>query len=96
MGSVFSKLVLIAFSLRPAQSLQAGFLLTRGDHSWFGFGWIYLNPLVWYPEWDVDYGVPLGPMTIVGNVASRNWTKISVALDLESLEATFHPSNPGG
>ena len=68
----------------------AGFLLTRGDHSWFGFGWIYRHPLVWYPEWDVDYGVPLGPMTIDGNVASRKWTKISVALDLNTFEATFH------
>jgi len=64
----------------------AGFLLTRGEHSWFGFGWIYRNPL----EWDVDYGVPLGPMTIEGNVASRKWTKISVALDLDTFEASFH------
>ena len=70
------------------ESLTA-FLLTRGDHAWFGFGWIATQPLVWYPEWDVDYGVPLGPMTIDGNVASQNWTKISVALDLESFEATF-------
>ena len=67
----------------------AGFLLTRGDHWWMGFGWIATNSPIYYPEWDVDYGVPLGPMTVEGNVATRQWTKISVRLNLDTMEADF-------
>ena len=67
----------------------AGFLLTRGDHWWMGFGWIATHSPIYYPEWDVDYGVPLGPMTVKGSVATRKWTKISVSLNLDTMEADF-------
>ena len=70
----------------------AGFLLTRGPHSWMGFSWIATHPLVWHPEWDVDYGEPLGPMTIRDGVATRKWSKISTSLDLETFDATFTPN----
>jgi hypothetical protein len=69
----------------------AGFLLTRGPHSWMGFSLIATHPLVWYPEWDVDYGEPLGPMAIHNGIATRQWSKISVSLDLATLDATFTP-----
>jgi len=70
----------------------AGFLLTRGPHSWMGFSWIATHPLVWYPEWDVDFGEPLGPMTTTNGVATRQWSKISTSLNLSSFDATFTPT----
>jgi hypothetical protein len=69
----------------------AAFLLGRGPHAWMGHGWIYVNPPIWFPEWDVDYGVPLNNMSFVGGVATRDWTKFTVALDTETFEATFTP-----
>ena len=70
----------------------AGFLLTRGDHWWMGFGWIATNNPIWFPEWDVEYGVPLGPMIIEGSVATRKWSNISVSLDMETMQADFIPT----
>ena len=39
--------------------------------------------------WQVDYGEPLGPMRIEGNVARRSWSKYDVSLDCSSFTATF-------
>ena len=62
-----------------ARELDAMVNLPQGPHSWMGYSWIATHPLVWHPEWDVDYGVPLGPMTIHNGVASRQWSKISTS-----------------
>jgi hypothetical protein len=78
----------------------AAFLLTRGDHAWFGHGFIGNNLPVWFPEWSVDYGAPLGPMEInqvngtggsMATVATRSWSKFDISLNLDTYEATFHP-----
>ena len=54
-----------------------------------GHGWIYVNPPIWFPEWDFDYVIPLNNMSFVGGVATRNWSKFTVALDTDTFEATF-------
>lgn len=69
----------------------AAFLLTRGAHAFMGHGWIANSPAVWFPDWDVDFGEPLGPMSIEGNVARRSWTNFDIALDCDSFVATFDP-----
>ena len=68
----------------------AAFLLARGPHSWMGHGWIAGANPIWYPEWDLDYGEPLGPLKWVGAKASRSWSKMNVSLDCASFEAEFH------
>jgi len=78
----------------------AAFLLTRGDHAWFGHGFIGNNHPVWFPEWSVDYGTPLAPMEInqvnrtdggVAMIATRPWSKFDISLNLDTYEATFLP-----
>ena len=39
----------------------------------------------------VDYGEPLGPMRIEGNVARRSWSNYEVSLDCSTFTATFDP-----
>ena len=68
----------------------AAFLLARGPHAWMGHGWIADSTPVWFPDWDVDFGVPLGPMVWHDNVVSRNWTNFQVQLDCNTFEATFN------
>jgi hypothetical protein len=67
----------------------AAFLLARGLHAWMGHGWIASSPAVWFPDWDVDFGEPLGPLTIEGNVARRSWSNFDVALNCDTFTATF-------
>jgi hypothetical protein len=54
-----------------------------------GHGWIAGQHPKWYPEWDVDFGVPMGPMKVEGDVMTRAWSKFNVSLDCGSFEATF-------
>ena len=68
----------------------ASFLLTRGPHAWFGNGWIASKEPLWFDEFDVDYGEPLGQMQISGTVATRQWSKMNVSLDCSSYEANFN------
>ena len=64
--------------------------LTRGDYAWFGHGWISTATPVWYPEWDMDLGVPIGPMVDAGEgVFTRKWSKGNVALDCTTYRAEF-------
>eukprot|EP01052_Picozoa_sp_SAG31_P018107 SAG31_NODE_1268_length_9068_cov_6.241164_8_plen_1170_part_00 len=83
------------------QQNLANFLMTRGAYSFMsvcGSGDCYIRPdgkgagsmPPWFPEWDLDYGVPLGGMrrTTSGNFA-RNWSKCTVSLDCNQLKATF-------
>eukprot|EP01050_Picozoa_sp_SAG11_P004927 SAG11_NODE_328_length_10690_cov_25.464357_4_plen_928_part_00 len=83
------------------QQNLANFLMTRGAYSFMsvcGPGDCYIRPdgkgagsmPPWFPEWDLDYGVPLGGMrrTTSGNFA-RNWSKCTVSLDCNQLKATF-------
>eukprot|EP00035_Acanthoeca_spectabilis_P035937 m.36985 g.36985 ORF g.36985 m.36985 type:complete len:346 (+) comp7631_c0_seq2:1415-2452(+) len=71
----------------------AGFLIARGPHAWFGHGWIAAAHPEWFPEWNVDYGVPLEPAAVQnGSVFSRQWSNFTVALDCASFEATFSPT----
>ena len=37
----------------------------------------------------VDYGEPVSPMRIEGNVARRSWSNYEVALDCSTFTATF-------
>ena len=67
----------------------AVFLLIRGPHSWMGHGWIAGANPIWYPEWDLDYGVPIGPLVWEGAKATRCWSKMNVSLDCASFEAEF-------
>jgi hypothetical protein len=77
----------------------AAFLLTRGDHAWMGHGFIGDNKPVWFPEWSVAYGIPLGPMQIQqvngsdggATMATRRWSKFDISLNLNTYEATFDP-----
>eukprot|EP00035_Acanthoeca_spectabilis_P036058 m.37525 g.37525 ORF g.37525 m.37525 type:complete len:610 (-) comp7711_c0_seq1:210-2039(-) len=70
----------------------AAFLLVRGPHSWMGHDWIAGEHPAWYPEWDVDYGEPMGPMKNNGGVFSRQWSKMNVSLDCNSFTAEFNPT----
>jgi hypothetical protein len=68
----------------------AAFLLTRGEYSWFGHGWINISPPVWYPEWDWDVGEPVGPMVQhLGGVFTRQWSKGTVMLNCTSWEVSL-------
>ena len=67
----------------------AAFLLVRGEYSFFGHGWITDKPVVWYPEWDWEVGVPLTNMTRSGNTFSRSWSKGDVSLDCDKFVASF-------
>jgi hypothetical protein len=71
------------------QQRLAAFLLVRGNYSWFGHGWITSKPPAWYPEWDYDVGVPLGPMQQNGSTFARRWSKGVVSLDCASFTAKF-------
>ena len=74
----------------------AGFLLTRGPHSWMGHGWIGFQKPTWYPEWSLDYGVPTGQMQFSADraVATRDWSKMTVEMHLgPPLEARFYPNH---
>jgi len=67
-ASIGSKFPLIMFSWNVKQDLAqqvAGFLLTRGDYAYFGTEWP-TGPY-WFPEFDVDYGEPLGPLSEVSS-----------------------------
>jgi hypothetical protein len=69
------------------QQHLAAFLLVRGEYSWFGHGWIGAQPVVWYPEWDWDVGVPVGALTeLPGGAFSRAWSKGTVVLNCTSWE----------
>jgi hypothetical protein len=67
----------------------ASFLIGRGDFSWMGHSWIGTKPPLWYREWDLDYGLPLGPMTREGNVFARRFTHVDVRICCDSLEYDF-------
>jgi len=71
------------------QQRLAAFLLVRGAYSFFGHGWITDKPVVWYPEYDWDVGVPLENMTRSGNKFSRRWSRGNVSLDCDSFAASF-------
>ena len=83
------------------QQNLAAFLLTRGKYSFMsvcGSGDCYVRPTgpragsmpAWFPEWDHDYGIPLGEMQRSGdNVFTREWSRCTVRLDCESAEAIF-------
>ena len=44
----------------------------------------------WFPEWDKDYGVPLGGMKRTGpNEFTREWSRCTVRLNCELVEAVF-------
>jgi hypothetical protein len=68
----------------------AAFLITRGPHTWMGHNWIAGAPPTWYPEWDLDFGEPVGLPLVVGSTFSRTWTKFNVSLDCDHFEAHFH------
>lgn len=76
------------------QQRLAAFLLVRGNFSYFGHGWITTKPPVWYPEWDLDVGTPLGPMQQNGSTFVRRWTMGTVSLDCNSFtaELAFRPA----
>ena len=68
----------------------ASFLITRGKFSFMGHTWLGANPPVWYREWDLDYGLPLGAMERrPGNVFMRRYTHCTVAIDCDTLEYEF-------
>ena len=67
----------------------AAFLLVRGAYSFFGHGWITDKPVVWFPEYDWNVGVPLENMTRSGNKFSRRWSNGDVSLDCDSFTAAF-------
>eukprot|EP00039_Didymoeca_costata_P022271 m.4174 g.4174 ORF g.4174 m.4174 type:complete len:588 (-) comp2913_c0_seq1:112-1875(-) len=71
----------------------AGFLITRGPQSWQGHGWIAGQHPIWYPEWDVDYGEPIGDMVVEGMLHTRAWSKFNVTLDCSTFEAEFIPTS---
>lgn len=78
------------------QQHLAAFLLMRGEYSWFGHSWIGASPVVWYPEWNWDVGVPVGPMVELpggGGTFSRVWSKGKVVLNCTSwaVELPFGP-----
>ena len=54
-----------------------------------GHNWIASAHPTWYPEWDLDFGEPVGDMRIQGSVVSRQWTKFNISLDLTSYSADF-------
>ena len=62
----------------------AAFLIARGKYSYFmaSTGW-YDGNFKWHPEYDVDYGRPLGDATHDkdSGVFSRSYTKCVVTLD---------------
>jgi hypothetical protein len=62
----------------------AAFLIARGKYSYFmaSTGW-YDGNFKWQPEYDVDYGRPLGDATHDkdSGVFSRSYTKCVVTLD---------------
>ena len=75
----------------------AGFLLTRGPHSWMGHGWIAYSQPTWYPEWSLDYGTPTGPIQFSQDLAYREWSKMRVELDVgEPFQARFFPRGGSG
>ena len=69
----------------------AMFLLARGDHWWMGTGWIANYHPVMLPEYEVDYGTPIGNLTLTDGVLSRRWSNMVVSLDANTFEATFEP-----
>ena len=75
----------------------AMFLLTRGEHWWMGTGWIANYAPATLPEYFVDYGTPIGNLTITpGGVLSRQWSKMNITLDANTFEATFDPPSAQG
>ena len=81
------------------QQNLAAFLLVRGDYSYFG---AVLGPVggsdayvvggvsYFAPEFDYDYGVPLGVMQETSKgVYAREWSRVTVSLDCNRFEANF-------
>ena len=55
-----------------------------------GNDWIAYLPIAFLPEWGVDYGTPVGNLSVSADgVLSREWSKMSVRLDANTFEATF-------
>ena len=76
----------VVFNFRERLAM---FLLARGDHWWMGTDWIAYYEPVMLPEWEVDYGTPIGDLTVVDGVLSRKWSKMDIHLDANTFEATF-------
>ena len=69
----------------------ATFLLVRGERFFFG-----LEASNSYNSSTAalllsDYGVPLGNMTVSGNMATREYATATVSLDCDTFTATFTP-----
>eukprot|EP01121_Diplochlamys_sp_Union-15-3_P000892 TRINITY_DN1074_c0_g1_i1.p1 TRINITY_DN1074_c0_g1~~TRINITY_DN1074_c0_g1_i1.p1 ORF type:complete len:349 (-),score=64.48 TRINITY_DN1074_c0_g1_i1:52-1098(-) len=88
---VASKYPFIMFSWNVQQDLAqqlAGFLLSREQYAYFGTAWA-VGPY-WFPEFDQDYGEPVGPASETATgVFSRKWTKATVQLNCNTWEASF-------
>jgi hypothetical protein len=85
----------------PDQDIAA-FLLSRGPYAFFGYGWTgcidATHPFTRPPSLDVDYGEPTDfcSETAPGSgVFTRPFTKVNVALDCYTWEATFTPAAGG-
>jgi hypothetical protein len=87
------------FPLPSPDEDLAAFLLSRGPYAFFGYGWTgcidSAHPFTRPPSLDVDYGEPTNfcSETSQGSgVFTRNFTKVSVALDCNAWQATFTPA----
>eukprot|EP01043_Picozoa_sp_COSAG02_P039380 COSAG02_NODE_3104_length_7366_cov_7.224302_5_plen_189_part_00 len=70
------------------QEHLAAFLLMRGAHAWFGYGWVGCSQNYTRPqELDRDYGTPLGICNETSpGVFERAWTKAHVQVDCNAWE----------
>ena len=75
----------------------AGFLLMRGNYSWFGYGFQGCSQPYYRPaELDADYGLPLGLCEESSpGVFSRTYSHAHVSIDCGSYQATIAPKEPG-
>lgn len=66
----------------PLGDSIAAFLLIRGEYSYYmaSAGWLD-GGWVWHPEYDVDYGEPVGPARRDGAVYTRNYTNCIVKVN---------------
>jgi len=75
----------------------AGFLLMRGNYSWFGYGFQGCSQPYYRPaELDADYGHPLGLCEESSpGVFSRTYSHAHVSIDCSSYQATIAPKEAG-
>lgn len=68
--------------------MEEGSYFESGMH-WDDIGWH-----VWWPEYDLPLGAPLGPYTRSGFKFSRSFEHVDVSADCQTLQATFDWHEP--